>query len=160
MAPPPPVVDIKARSLEETPTWAVAVVCFCILVASILIEHAIHMLGKGEVAFVSSYGIHQLHIFIFVLAIFHILYCITTYVLGSYKMKTWKTWENEAKTVKYQYYNDPERFRFLRDTSFGRRHLNFWSSSTLSVWIVCFFRQFYGSVTKVDYLTLRHGFIM
>ena len=24
----------------------------------------------------------------------------------------------------------------------------------------CFFRQFFGSVTKVDYLTLRHGFIM
>ncbi|XP_040972026.1 MLO-like protein 12 isoform X2 [Gossypium hirsutum] len=115
---------------------------------------------KGKVAFVSSYGIHQLHIFIFVLAIFHILYCIITYVLGSYKMKTWKTWENETKTVEYQYYNDPERFRFVRDTSFGRRHLNFWSTSTLSICQVCFFRQFYGSVTKVDYLTLRHGFIM
>ncbi|PPD71296.1 hypothetical protein GOBAR_DD31821 [Gossypium barbadense] len=77
----------------------------------------------------------------FVLAIFHILYCITTYVLGSYKMKTWKTWESEAKTDNYQYYNDPERFRFVRDTSFGRRHLNFW-------------------IRKVDYLTLRRGFIM
>ncbi|KAA3478318.1 MLO-like protein 6 [Gossypium australe] len=117
-----------------------------------------HIAIHGEVAFVSSYGIHQLHIFIFVLAIFHILYCISTYVLGSYKMKTWKTWENEAKTD--QYYNDRERFRFVRDTPFGRRHLNSWSSSTLSVWIVCFFRQFYGSVTKIDYLTLRHGFIM
>ncbi|KAK8293659.1 hypothetical protein V6Z12_D06G204100 [Gossypium hirsutum] len=227
MAPPSPGGDTKARSLEETPTWAVAVVCFCILVASILIEHAIHMLGKwlkkkhkptlyealekvktelmlmgfisflltvlkdsiaaicisetvadtwhpcdknsnakyrpketDKLAFVSSYGIHQLHIFIFVLAIFHILYCIITYVLGSYKMKTWKTWENEAKTFKYQYNNDPERFRFVRDTSFGRRHLNFWSTSTLSVWIVCFFRQFSCSVRKVDYLTLRRGFIM
>ncbi|PPR89361.1 hypothetical protein GOBAR_AA31330 [Gossypium barbadense] len=235
MAPPAPVVDTEklARSLEETPTWAVAVVCLFIVVVSIFIEHGIHMLGKwlkkknkpalyealdkvkielmlmgfisflltvfkdhiadicisksvadtwhpcdknskakyppketdkcrekGKVAFVSSYGIHQLHIFIFVLAIFHILYCIITYVLGSYKMKTWKTWENETKTVEYQYYNDPERFRFARDTSFGRRHLNFWSTSTLSVWIVCFFRQFYGLVTKVDYLTLRHGFIM
>ncbi|KAK8350242.1 hypothetical protein V6Z11_A06G198900 [Gossypium hirsutum] len=215
MAPPAPVVDTEklARSLEETPTWAVAVVCLFIVVDSIFIEHGIHMLGKKKnkpalyealdkvkielmlmgfisflltvfkdhiadicisksvadtwhpcdknskakyppketdkcrekachwfyslLAFVSSYGIHQLHIFIFVLAIFHILYCIITYVLGSYKMKTWKTWENETKTVEYQYYNDPERFRF-----------------------VCFFRQFYGSVTKVDYLTLRHGFIM
>lgn len=25
---------------------------------------------------------------------------------------------------------------------------------------VCFFRQFLGSVTKVDYMALRHGFIM
>ena len=55
---------------------------------------------------------------------------------------------------------DPERFRFARDTSFGRRHLNFWSKSTITLWIACFFRQFFGSVTKVDYLTLRHGFIM
>ncbi|XWS75132.1 hypothetical protein CRYUN_Cryun01aG0059100 [Craigia yunnanensis] len=246
----------KERSLEQTPTWAVAVVCFVLVVISIFIEHAIHILGKwfkkrhkpalyealekvkaelmlmgfisllltvlqgtisdiciptsiantwhpcdkkaeakkysessgrkllefsddsttiarrslaakydkcaekDKVALVSSYGIHQLHIFIFVLAVFHILYCIVTYALGRTKMRKWKAWENETKTIEYQYYNDPERFRFARDTSFGRRHLNFWSRSSLSLWIVCFFRQFFGSVTKVDYLTLRLGFIM
>ncbi|XP_039016522.1 MLO-like protein 12 [Hibiscus syriacus] len=225
--------DNKARSLEETPTWAVAVVCFVIVIVSIFMEHGIHLLGKwlkkkhkpalyealekvkaelmlmgfisllltvlkdtiagfcipktvadswhpcdkkstdkypskemdhckkkGQVAFVSTYGIHQLHIFIFVLAVSHILYCIITYALGSTKMKKWKAWESETKTVEYQYYNDPERFRFARDTSFGRRHLNFWTRSSLTLWIACFFRQFFGSVTKVDYLTLRHGFIM
>ena len=31
---------------------------------------------------------------------------------------------------------DPERFRFARDTSFGRRHLNFWSKSPILLWIV------------------------
>ena len=138
---------------------------------------------------------------------------------------------------------DPERFRFARDTSFGRRHMQLWSNSPVLLWIVstecgfflknfplwnnkvgyednitetlhnlywtqdtvdhgftigmsdmisilihcslyfsghrssffiwhsffvfflvplyqvCFFRQFLGSVTKVDYMTLRHGFI-
>ncbi|KAL4386850.1 hypothetical protein GQ457_09G028840 [Hibiscus cannabinus] len=250
----------KARSLEETPTWAVAVVCFVLVLISIFIEHAIHVVGKwlkkrhktslyealekvkaelmlmgfisllltvfqgpiseicipkhiadtwhpcdkktetkkyseknpgrklvefsddgfdpyyvprrslasksdkcaeqGKAALVSAYGIHQLHIFIFVLAVCHILYCIIIYALGRTKMRKWKAWENETKTIEYQFYNDPERFRFARDTSFGRRHLNFWSRSTLTLWIVCFFRQFFGSVTKVDYLTLRHGFIM
>ncbi|KAL0697605.1 hypothetical protein Bca4012_053727 [Brassica carinata] len=67
---------------------------------------------KGKVPFVSAYGIHQLHIFIFVLAV----------------MRKWERWEDETKTIEYQYSNDPER-------------------------------QFFGSVTKVDYLTLRHGFI-
>ncbi|XP_017648151.1 MLO-like protein 12 isoform X1 [Gossypium arboreum] len=250
--------DYKARSLEETPTWAVAVVCFVLVVISIFIEHAIHIVGKwfkkrhktslyealekvkaelmlmgfisllltvfqgpiseicipahvantwhpcnkkteaekysekssgrklvefsdddsfyiprrslasksdkcaeqGKVALVSAYGIHQLHIFIFVLAVCHILYCIIIYALGRSKMRKWKAWENETKTIEYQFYNDPERFRFARDTSFGRRHLSFWSRSTLTLWIVCFLRQFFGSVTKVDYLTLRHGFIM
>ncbi|CAI0442816.1 unnamed protein product [Linum tenue] len=241
------------RTLEETPTWAVAAVCFVLVVISIFIEQLIHLAHKwlhklhkpalvealekvkaelmllgflsllltvfqtpissicvsqkigaswhpcnkkeeksadsgdnrrrllgfldpdvvvrrslatkgvdksqGKVAFVSAYGIHQLHIFIFVLAVFHILYCILTYALGRTKMRKWRQWEDETKTLEYQYHNDPERFRFARDTSFGRRHLKIWSKSTILLWIVCFFRQFFRSVTKVDYMTLRHGFI-
>lgn len=34
------------RSLEQTPTWAVAVVCFVLVVISIFIEHIIHLIGK------------------------------------------------------------------------------------------------------------------
>ncbi|CDY72084.1 BnaCnng75900D [Brassica napus] len=60
---------------------------------------------QGKVALVSAYGIHQLHIFIFVLAVFHILYCIITYALGKTKMKKWKSWERETKTIEYQYAN-------------------------------------------------------
>lgn len=225
----------KERSLEQTPTWAVAVVCFVLVAISIVIELLIHLLGKwltkrnkkalyealekikselmlvgfisllltvgqepiskicvseaigatwhpcdskqestkygddnssgddkcakGQVPFVSPYGIHQLHIFIFVLAVFHVLYCIITLALGRAKMRKWKAWEMETKTTEYQFTNDPERFRFTRDTSFGRRHLNFWSHSPLLLWTAGFFRQFVTSVPKVDYLTLRHGFI-
>ncbi|XP_042952581.1 MLO-like protein 12 isoform X2 [Carya illinoinensis] len=221
------------RTMEKTPTWAVAVVCFVLIVISIFIEHIIHVvehwlkhrnkralgealekikadpvsgicisknigdtwhpcdpdkkegrkllqflesgfverrrLAKGhdkcadrdKVAFMSAYAIHQLHIFIFVLALFHVLYCIITMALGRTKMRKWKAWEVETQTLEYQYYhNDPDRFRFARDTSFGRRHLNSWSRSTILLWIVCFFRQFWGSVKKVDYLALRHGFIV
>ncbi|GFP80995.1 mlo-like protein 6 [Phtheirospermum japonicum] len=115
---------------------------------------------KGKVAFVSSSGIHQLHIFIFVLAVFHVLYCILTMALGRAKMRSWKAWEKETRTAEYQFSHDPERFRFARETSFGRRHLSFWSKTPVLLWIVCFVRQFVRSVPKVDYLTLRHGFIM
>jgi mlo protein len=31
---------------------------------------------------------------------------------------------------------DPERFRFARDTSFGRRHMQLWSNSPVLLWIV------------------------
>ncbi|CDP06724.1 unnamed protein product [Coffea canephora] len=249
------------RSLEETPTWAVAVVCFVLVALSIIIECVIHLIEKwltkrnrralcealekikselmllgfmsllltigqgpiseiciskslgntwhpcnkkqehsrhdidadkeasghrrllafpessygqrrvlaaagydksllGKVPFVSSDGIHQLHIFIFVLAVFHVLYCITTYALGTAKMRMWKAWEMETRTSEYQFAQDPERFRFARDTSFGRRHLSFWSHSTILLWTVSFFRQFVRSVPKVDYLTLRYGFII
>ncbi|KAK9283846.1 hypothetical protein L1049_012100 [Liquidambar formosana] len=220
------------RSMEQTPTWAVAAVCFVLLAISIFIEQGIHHIGgwlkkrnkralyealekikaelmllgfisllltvgkgpisdicipkkagnswhpcnkkpsykpktkdedkcreKDKVALVSSYAIYQLHKFIFVLAVFHVLYCITTLALGRTKMSKWKVWEKETNTIEYQSSHDPQRFRFTRDTSFGRKHLNFWSQSTVLLWIVSFFRQFFGSVDKVDYLTLRHGFI-
>lgn len=34
------------RSLQETPTWAVAIVCGVFVIISIIIEHGIHSLGK------------------------------------------------------------------------------------------------------------------
>ena len=34
----------------------------------------------------SEEGIHQLHIFIFVLAVFHVLYCVLTLALGNAKV--------------------------------------------------------------------------
>ncbi|XP_059428605.1 MLO-like protein 6 [Corylus avellana] len=258
------------RSLEETPTWAVALVCFVLVVVSIIIEHIIHLIAqwltkrrktalyealekikselmllgfislllaagqgpisniciskalgatwhpctkkhdtklnkneentttscdnghrrlltisdlggggggisrrvlagagyydkcadKEKVALVSADGINRLHIFIFVLAVVHVLYCITTLAFCRAKMRKWKTWERETRTSDYQFSHDPERFRFARETSFGRRHLSFWSRSSVLLWIVCFFRQFVRSVPKVDYLTLRHGFII
>ncbi|KAL4302526.1 hypothetical protein GQ457_10G004660 [Hibiscus cannabinus] len=250
------------RSLEETPTWAVAVVCFVLVLISIIIEHILHMIGnwfrknhkralyealekikselmllgfisllltvgqssisniciseeiaatwhpcskkedeklfngsddtytenrrrllaisdpggvsrrslaggsvnkcaaQGKVPFVSSDGIHQLHMFIFVLALFHVLYCVLTLALGRAKMRSWEKWEKETRTIEYQFSHDPERFRFTRETSFGRRHLNFGTKTPVLIWIVCFFRQFVRSVPKVDYLTLRHGFIV
>lgn len=41
---------------------------------------------KGKVQLVSAYGIHQLHIFIFVLALVHVTYCVATYALGKLKV--------------------------------------------------------------------------
>ncbi|ESW15686.1 hypothetical protein PHAVU_007G093600 [Phaseolus vulgaris] len=115
---------------------------------------------EGTVAFMSKYGLHQLHIFVFVLAIFHILQCIMTLTLGRTKISIWRKWEDETKGLEHQFSHDPERFRFARDTTFGRRHLNSWSKSPTLLWIVSFCRQFYGSLNKADYMALRHGFVV
>ncbi|OAY85344.1 MLO protein [Ananas comosus] len=232
------------RSLKETPTWAVALVCAMMVLVSAAMEHGIHILGKwfqrrhkkamsealeklkaelmllgfisllltagqgqiskicipakagnimlpcklknatesntdsrrrllwyGEeavrrrmlvsstadycsqykdrVPLISQSGIHQLHIFIFVLAVFHVLYSVVTMALGRAKMKKWKAWELETTSLEYQFSNviimnikltvlaDPSRFRFTHQTSFVKRHVGL--SSTPGVrWIVRF----------------------
>ncbi|KAL4650446.1 hypothetical protein ACB092_01G089000 [Castanea dentata] len=242
------------RSFQETPTWAVTVVCAVFVIISLLIEHGIHSLGKwfrkrrnkaliealekikselmllgfisllltvgttyitricipsklgntmlpcrtdatkkdqggaggrkllsndgnvmwrrvlagssgddfctknGKVPLISQIAVHQLHIFIFVLAVFHILYNVITMALGQAKMKKWKAWESETESFEYQFTNDPARFRFTHQTSFVRRHSGLSRTPGIK-WIVAFCRQFFGSLSKVDYLTMRRGFI-
>ncbi|OMO73510.1 Mlo-related protein [Corchorus olitorius] len=199
----------ESRSLEETPTWAVAIVCFFLLLISIVIENVIHLIAKwlkkrhkralyealekikselmllGFISLLLTIGQgtisdiciskasgatwhpcskkqksesnkdeeessgsdsnHQRRLLTFqgfdgsderrVLA------------AGGYddkcaakacraKMRKWKAWEVETKTVDYQF-------------SHGKTIVK-----------VCFFRQFIRSVPKVDYLTLRYGFII
>ncbi|XP_029128656.1 MLO-like protein 12 isoform X2 [Cajanus cajan] len=115
--------------------------------------------AKGMVSLISSDGILQLNIFISFLAVFHILFCTLTMCLGKAKMRRWKRWEDETRTLEYQIANDPRRFQYTGQTLIGKRHLKFWSYHSPLLWMVCFFRQFYGSVSKDDYFTLRNGFI-
>jgi mlo protein len=114
----------------------------------------------GTYPLVSQTGMNQLHIFIFMLAVLHVFYTVLTIGLARAKMRKWKSWEKETQTLDYEFSNDPERFRLTHQTSFVRRHMSFWSRTPILKWIGCFFRQFFGSVTKTDYLTLRHGFII
>ncbi|KAJ6991694.1 hypothetical protein NC653_019765 [Populus alba x Populus x berolinensis] len=114
--------------------------------------------SQGKVSLVSQSGVHQRRIFIFVLAAFHVIYSVVIIDLAKAKMKRWKSWELETTSLEYQFTNDPSRFRFTRKTSFVKRHTGLSATPGLR-WIVAFFRQFFASITKVDYLTLRHGFI-
>ncbi|GAA0140545.1 hypothetical protein LIER_01866 [Lithospermum erythrorhizon] len=217
-------------SLESTPTWTVATVCFVLIFVSILIEHGLHLLAKyftkrrkmaltqaldkiksdlmllgflsllltvceklianiciekkvaqsfnpcknmagheeegskcvqqGKMSLMSRKGVQQLQMLLFFLAFFHVMLSFLTFSLGICKMRRWGSWEAETKTLDYQFSNDPRRFRFIHQTSFGRRHLTSWSEHQYLRLPACFIRQFYGSVFKGDYLTLRHGFVM
>ncbi|TKY71762.1 MLO protein 6 [Spatholobus suberectus] len=114
---------------------------------------------QGKVSVVSREGVRELQYFIFYLALGHVISCILTFSLGMAKMRRWESWEAKTRTLDYQFAYDPRRFRLTRQTSFGKRHLNYWSNSPVLYWPVCLVRQFYRSVPKVDYFTLRHGFI-
>ncbi|CAL9129336.1 unnamed protein product [Musa textilis] len=115
--------------------------------------------SKGKVPLITLHGLHQLHIFIFFLAIFHVFYSALTMAFGRAKIHGWKEWEKETLSLDYEFSNDPSRFRFSHETSFVRQHTSFWNRIPISFYTVSFFRQFFISVGKADYLAMRHGFI-
>ncbi|KAI8000949.1 MLO-like protein 12 [Camellia lanceoleosa] len=115
---------------------------------------------QGKLSLMSRTGMQQLQMLIFVLAFFHVFSSFLTFSLGLAKMKRWESWEAETKTMEYQFSNDPQRFQLINETSFGRQHLKFWSEHRYLRLPVCFLHQFYKSVSKADYLTLRYGFIV
>ncbi|WOL09766.1 MLO-like protein 9 [Canna indica] len=114
---------------------------------------------KGKVPLISTNGLHQLHIFIFFLAVFHVASSALTMALGRAKIRRWKEWESETSSIEYEFSNDPSRFRFAHETSFVRRHTSIWNRITVLFYFVSFLKQFFRSVHKADYLALRHGFI-
>ncbi|OMO53865.1 Mlo-related protein [Corchorus olitorius] len=118
--------------------------------------------AKGKVPLLSTTALHHLHIFIFVLAVVHVTFCALTILFGSTKIHQWRRWEEEAKDMEY----DPEgvmktKVTQVQEHDFIRnRFLGIGKNSELQGWVYSFFKQFYGSVTKSDYITLRLGFIM
>ncbi|TVU19406.1 hypothetical protein EJB05_35552 [Eragrostis curvula] len=52
---------------------------------------------EGKVPLLSLEALHQLHIFIFVLAVSHVFFSATTMLLGGAKIRKWKQWEDEIK---------------------------------------------------------------
>lgn len=115
--------------------------------------------SHGKVPLVSINGLHQLHIFIFFLAIFHVAYSALTMALGRAKIRRWKEWELDTLSADYEFSNDPLRFRLAHETSFVKQHISFWNRIPVLLYVVSFFRQFFRSVRKTDYLAMRHGFI-
>ncbi|KAK2977166.1 hypothetical protein RJ640_027779 [Escallonia rubra] len=114
---------------------------------------------EGEVPIITVKGLHQLHILIFFLAVFHVIYSAVTMALGRLKIRRWKVWELETLSHDYEFSNDPSRFRLTHETSFVRSHTSFWTRIPFFFYVGCFFRQFFRSVNRSDYLTLRNGFI-
>ncbi|XP_027162672.1 MLO-like protein 13 [Coffea eugenioides] len=113
---------------------------------------------QGKLPLLSLEALHQLHIFIFVLAVVHVIFCVTTMLLGGAKIRLWKHWENSIRSETSQ----PHRAHAIHihhHRIFKERAGRYWRKFAVVSWVVSFFKQFYGSVTKSDYIALRRGFI-
>ncbi|KAK3034201.1 hypothetical protein RJ639_034341, partial [Escallonia herrerae] len=60
---------------------------------------------KGKVPIITVNGLHQLHILIFFLAVFHVIYSAVTMALGRLKIRGWKVWEQETLSHDYEFSN-------------------------------------------------------
>uniref|UniRef100_A0A0E0K187 MLO-like protein n=1 Tax=Oryza punctata TaxID=4537 RepID=A0A0E0K187_ORYPU len=113
---------------------------------------------KGLVPILSVEAIHQLHIFIFVLAVTHVVLSAITVLLGIAQTRNWQHWENKVQASDEngpQMIKQVQEFQFIKDHFRG--HEKRWKTFG---WLRSFFKQFYGSVTEEDYITMRLGFIM
>ncbi|KAM3698781.1 hypothetical protein ACJW30_06G215700 [Castanea mollissima] len=121
------------------------------------------MCGENKVPLLSTEALHHLHIFIFVLAIVHVTFCVLTVVFGGLRIRQWKRWEDEfanknydtQQVLKSKTVTDVHQHAFIKD-----HFLGIGKNSVILGWLHSFVKQFYGSVTKSDYATLRLGFIV
>ncbi|XP_047338645.1 MLO-like protein 15 [Impatiens glandulifera] len=126
----------------------------------LLAEEATNSCGKGKVPLLSLTALHHLHIFIFVLAVAHVIFSVLTIILGGAKIRSWKHWEESILKDQNSQDDSEEKFIHVQDHAFIKgRFLGFGKDTAVTSWLLSFFKQFFGSVTKSDYRTLRLGFI-
>ncbi|WRX11154.1 Mlo-related protein - like 2 [Theobroma cacao] len=120
---------------------------------------------EGQDSFASYESLEQLHNFIFVLGVTHVSYSFIAIALAMIKIYSWRTWENQAKTMAIQYVQDssqavPDNLKMRRLTTFIFHNVSHpWSQHRVLVWLLCFSRQFWISINRADYMALRLGFI-
>ncbi|KAK2966590.1 hypothetical protein RJ640_025275 [Escallonia rubra] len=118
--------------------------------------------GKHQVPLLSLEALHHLHIFIFVLAIVHVTFSVLTVVFGGAKIRQLKHWEDSIAKENFDASQvfKPKVTHVHQHDFIKNRFLGIGKCSAILVWLHSFFKQFYGSVTKTDYVALRLGFIM
>ncbi|XP_047333722.1 MLO-like protein 4 [Impatiens glandulifera] len=119
-----------------------------------------HGCGEGREPFVSYEGLEQLHRFLFVLGITHVLYSCIVVGLSMTKIYSWRKWENQASLALDANLQARVNKVMRRQSTFVLHHASHpWSKSRILNWMLCFLRQFKSSIKKSDYLALRRGFI-
>ncbi|KZV37846.1 MLO-like protein 1-like [Dorcoceras hygrometricum] len=115
--------------------------------------------AKGKAPLLSLKALHDLHIFIFVLAVSHIIFSAATIVLGGLKIRQWRHWEDLIQKKEYDPEEAMKKITHVKDDAFIRGRVSGIARIAVFSWLKSFFKQFYGSVKKSEYTSLRHGFI-
>nr|XP_043606463.1 MLO-like protein 4 [Erigeron canadensis] len=110
---------------------------------------------EGSSSFASKESLEQLHRFLFVLGVTHVSYSFFAIALAMIKIYSWRLWENQAKDMAHPH---PQGMTRL-STFIYRNTAHPWSQHNILVWLLCFSRQIWSSISRADYRALRLGFI-
>ncbi|KAH1266879.1 MLO-like protein 4 [Glycine max] len=94
---------------------------------------------EGHESLASYESLEQLHRFVFVLGVTHITYSFIAVALAMIKIYSWRTWENEAKTIAVQSIQDTSQgtSRLRRLNTFIFHHTSHpWSHHNILVWLL------------------------
>ncbi|CAI9103808.1 OLC1v1002370C1 [Oldenlandia corymbosa var. corymbosa] len=128
--------------------------------SGLIFSTALHQCGANREPFVSYEGLEQLHRFLFVLGITHVLYSCITVALAMHKIYSWRKWENQATVAPEGSLQVSKNKVMRRQSTFALHHASHpWSRSRVLIWMFCFLKQFRRTIQKSDYLALRLGFI-
>ncbi|URE11126.1 hypothetical protein MUK42_10163 [Musa troglodytarum] len=115
---------------------------------------------QGYEPFVPFEGLEQLHRVLFILGITHVAYSFVTVVLSMVKIYSWRKWESQAYPMSGEDLQARRNRMMKRQSTFVFHHASHpWSKNKILIWMLCFIRQFKGSIAKSDYMALRLGFI-
>ncbi|RZC73465.1 hypothetical protein C5167_048946 [Papaver somniferum] len=104
-------------------------------------EHIVHSVppshtcGKGREPFVSYEGLEQLHRFLFVLGITHVVYSGVAIGLAMYKIYSWRKWESQAYILAVEM--QAKRYKIMRrqSTFISHQTSHPWSRSSILIWM-------------------------
>uniref|UniRef100_A0A6N2M8I5 MLO-like protein n=1 Tax=Salix viminalis TaxID=40686 RepID=A0A6N2M8I5_SALVM len=138
----------QGRSLVETPTYSVAtwlkktrrkalfVSLEKIKEGACLLFTPLIAAGNGHEPFVSLEGLEQLHRFLFVLGITHVVYSCLTVGLAMSKIYSWRKWENQINLVVDENLQAKKNKVMRRQSTFVFHHTSHpWSRSRVLIWM-------------------------
>ncbi|XP_039172649.1 MLO-like protein 15 isoform X1 [Eucalyptus grandis] len=113
---------------------------------------------KGKVPLLSFTALHHLHIFIFVLAIFHMIVCVVIILCGKARLHYWWKWEQciIENRENERYINEEDLRRKLTQLAEkDGRFSNQGKRSAVIDWLHMIGKHFFPSLTKSEYIAIR-----
>ncbi|KAL0341418.1 UNVERIFIED_CONTAM: MLO-like protein 1 [Sesamum radiatum] len=117
--------------------------------------------AKGKAPLLSQKALHDLHIFIFVLALSHVVFSALTILFGRLRIRQWRHWEDSIQKKLNHGDDDPEEgmVTHVQHHAYFSKFSSGIGRLPLFGWLISILKQFYGPVEKLEYRTLRRGFI-